>query len=118
MKKVILLLLAGLLSTGCAETLKLVRTVPLEGVTGKLDHSSVDSAGGRLFASAWAMNAVKVIDLRQGKVIRSIENLPKVQGVLYVPELKMFYAATEGDGALHVINGSDYSTVAVVPLGE
>jgi DNA-binding beta-propeller fold protein YncE len=117
-RSILILFLAGLLSTGGAATLNLTRTIPLDGVTGKLDHSTVDTAGGRLFASAWGMNAVKVIDLHQGKVIRTIEGLPKVQGVLYVLELKRFYAATEGDGSLHVINGLDYSTIEVIPLGE
>jgi DNA-binding beta-propeller fold protein YncE len=117
-KKILLVLVSSLISVGYAQSLTLTQTVPLEGVTGKLDHSSVDSAGGRLFASAWAMNSVKVIDLRQGKVVHSIEHLSKPQGVLYIPELGRLYAATEGDGALHVIDPSDYSTIAVVPLGE
>ena len=117
MKKILLFLIAAA-SAASAQSLKLVQTIPLDGVTGKLDHSSVDRAGGRLFASAWGMNAVKVVDLKAGKVARTIENLPKPQGVLYVPELGQFYAATEGDGALHVINGQDYSTITVIPLGE
>jgi len=108
----------GIVPVSWAESLTLVQTVPLVGVTGKLDHSSLDVAGGRLFASAWAMNEVKVIDVKAGKVIHTIENLPKPQGVLYVPELQRFYAATEGDGALHVINPQDYSTISVIPLGE
>ena len=116
MKKILVLLL--LVSVAHAQTLKLTRTIPLEGVTGKLDHSSFDSATGRLFASAWGKDCVKVIDIKAGKVVHSIDQLPKPQGVLYVPELKQFYAATEGDGALHVINGKDYSKIAVIPLGE
>ncbi|MDB6169057.1 MAG: hypothetical protein JWM88_1921 [Verrucomicrobia bacterium] len=118
MKKFAVFLCLCFVNAAGAQTLVLERTIPLTGVTGKLDHSSVDQAGGRLFASAWFMNCVKVIDLKAGKVVRSIENLPNPQGVLYVPELQRFYAATEGDGSLHVIDGRDYSAVAVIPLGE
>lgn len=118
MKKITLILALAFAVTSGAQTLKLERTIPLEGVTGKLDHSSLDSDGHRLFASAWLNNSVKVIDTRKGTLIHTIDGLPKPQGVLYVPELKRFYAATEGDGALHVIDGKNYARIAVVPLGE
>jgi DNA-binding beta-propeller fold protein YncE len=118
MKTAILFVSLVLASAVFGQTLQLEKKIPLEGVTGKLDHSSLDASTGRLFASAWLKNCVKVIDVNAGKVIHSIENLPKPQGVLYVPQLKRFYAATEADGAMHVIDGTTYAEIAVISLGE
>ena len=58
-----------------AETLTLARTIPLPGVEGRIDHFALDDAGGRLFVAALGNNTVEVVDLKQGKVVRSIGGL-------------------------------------------
>src|SRR5437762_811158 len=67
--------------------LKMVQTIPLPGVEGRIDHLSVDLKGQRLFVAALGNNTLEVVDLAQGKRIRSITGLREPQGVVYVPEL-------------------------------
>jgi hypothetical protein len=54
-----------------ADPLRLAQTIPLPEVSGRLDHLTVDLKGRRLFLAALENNTVEVIDLRQGKDVRS-----------------------------------------------
>ena len=101
-----------------ADPLTLTRTIPLPGMTGKLDHSTVDRAGQRLFVSAWAQNAVVVVDLRAGKMLRTLDGMAAPQGVLYVPELGRLYVANEKDGTLRVLDGTTFAPIASLALGD
>jgi hypothetical protein len=63
-----------------AEPLRLVQTIPLPEVSGRLDHVTVDLKGRRLFVAALENNTVEVIDLSQGKDVRSLKGFRKPQG--------------------------------------
>src|SRR5215510_11531964 len=73
--------------------LTLIQTIPLPGVEGRIDHLSVDLKGQRLFIAALGNNTLEVVDLAQGKRIRSIAGLREPQGVVYVPELDQVVVA-------------------------
>src|ERR1700730_1270813 len=45
------------------QALRLVQTIPLPGVTGRLDHMGVDLDGKRLFVAAVSNNTLEVVDL-------------------------------------------------------
>jgi hypothetical protein len=59
------------LALRAAAPLRLAQTIPLPEVSGRLDHLTVDLKGRRLFLAALENNTVEVIDLRQGKDVRS-----------------------------------------------
>src|SRR5216117_958293 len=42
-------------------SLRLVQTIPLPGVAGRIDHLAVDLAGKRLFVAALGNNTVEVV---------------------------------------------------------
>src|SRR5947208_2909165 len=48
-------------------TLKLVKTIGLPDVKGRLDHLAIDVKGQRLFVAALGNNTVEVFDLKAGK---------------------------------------------------
>src|SRR5260221_5460622 len=64
------------------EALKLVQTIPLPGVTGRLDHMGVDLEKKRLLVAAVANNTLEAVDLADGKVIRSIGWIKDTQDAL------------------------------------
>src|SRR5215467_12617363 len=75
---IICLILATPLGTRNAQAqdrlpLQRVQTIPMPGVSGRMDHLGVDVEGGRLFAAALGnnQNTVEVIDLKAGKRIFS-----------------------------------------------
>lgn len=98
--------------------LKLVGTIPMPGVSGRIDHLSVDVKGHRLFVSALGNNTVEVLDLASGKGIHSIAGMHEPQGVYYVPESNKIFIANGDDGVVRVLDGSSYRQLSTVQLSS
>src|SRR6266478_7688781 len=105
-----------LLASAQAEssTLRLIQTIPLDGVDGRIDHIAVDINGQRLFIAALGNNSLEVIDLRAGKRVHSISELREPQGVAYVAEANQIYVACGGDGAVKVYNAGSFNLVTAL----
>ena len=58
-----------------AEPLRLVQTIPLPGVEGRIDHFGLDAKGQRLFVAALGNDTVEVVNSAAGKVVAQIKNL-------------------------------------------
>lgn len=108
------LLLAPVAYGQTSEPLKLVQSIPMPGVAGRIDHLSIDLEGHRLFVSALGNNTVEVIDLAAGKDIDHIQGLLEPQGVLYVPESNKIFVANGGDGTCRIFDGSNYELLSTV----
>jgi DNA-binding beta-propeller fold protein YncE len=101
----------------CAQAgppLKLVQTIPVPGVAGRIDHLSADVKGRRLFVSALGNNTVEVLDLVSGKDIHSIAGMREPQGVFYVPESGRIFIANGDDGSVRVLDGRSYKVLSTV----
>jgi len=96
----------------------LVQTIPLPGVSGRIDHMSLDVAGRRLFLAALGNNTVEVVDLKQGKVIRPLSGFSEPQGVCFVPEFNLLAVAGGGNGACTFYDGSTLKLLSTLPLGD
>ena len=70
------------------EPLRLVETIPLPGVKGRLDHLDVDVKGKRLFVAGLENGSLEVVDLQTGKRTQSIPGFKKPQGIFYVAEFE------------------------------
>lgn len=84
--------------------LKLVQTIPLPGVEGRIDHMSVDVQGKRLFMAALGNQTVEVLDLAAGKRLQSIAGLENPEGLVYVPQTNLLFVAAGAQG-LNVYDG-------------
>ena len=84
------------------QPLRLVETIPLPGVKGRLDHMDVDVKGKRLFVAGLENGSLEVVDLQAGKRIQSVPGFKKPQGIFYVAELKKVFVASGDDGMLRV----------------
>ena len=87
------------------QTLRLVQTIPLPGVKGRLDHMGVDLEKKRLFVAAVTNNTLEVVDLNDGKVIKSLGGLKDTQDALFLGGdfNKLFVSSL--DGHLRVFQG-------------
>jgi len=89
MQKLIVALILGFsISAASAESevpLKLVQSIPLPDIDGRIDHFSIDVKGRRAFLAALAKNTVEAVDLKAGRVIRTLPGFAKPQGVCFVP---------------------------------
>ena len=55
--------------------LRLVQTIALPNVEGRIDHLAVEPEQQRLFLAALGNNTLEVIDLKAGQVIKSVKGL-------------------------------------------
>src|SRR5579864_7928220 len=99
--------------------LRLVQSIPMPGVQGRMDHLGVDVKGRRLFAAALGdnQNTVEVIDLKAGKRVCSIPGQSKPQGVFYSPDFKRLFVANGTDGTCKIFRGDDFKLIDSLSLG-
>jgi DNA-binding beta-propeller fold protein YncE len=84
------------------QPLRLVQTIPLPNVKGRLDHMDVDVKGKHLVVAGLENGTFEVVDLQAGKWMRSIPGFKKPQGALFVPTLNKLFLASGDDGILRV----------------
>src|SRR5438552_1806490 len=105
------ILVAGLCSLAAGQTqkgpqpLKLVQTITLPGVEGRIDHMNVDVQGKRLFMAALGNQTVEVVDLAAGKRLRSLTGLEEPEGVVYVAQTNLLFVAAGAQG-MNVYDGT------------
>jgi DNA-binding beta-propeller fold protein YncE len=90
---------------GGKQPLRLVQTISLPNVKGRLDHMDVDVNGKRLFVAGLENGTFEVVDLAAGKWVRSLAGFKKSQGALFVPELNKLFLASGDDGMVRVFRG-------------
>ena len=98
--------------------LRLIRTIPMPDVEGRIDHMALDIAHQRLYVAALGNHTLEVLDLGAAKVSQSVAGLKEPQGVVYVPEMGKLFVTTGGDGKCHVFSGDPLRLVAALEVGE
>jgi DNA-binding beta-propeller fold protein YncE len=98
--------------------LRLLQTIPLPGVQGRIDHLAVDVAGRRLFVAALGNNTVEVIDVEKGERIRSLAGFKEPQGLAYLPDTKTLAVANGGDGAVMLLDGTSFKPTKTIAFGD
>jgi DNA-binding beta-propeller fold protein YncE len=99
-------------------TLKLVRTIALPGVEGRIDHLAVDLAGQRLFVAALGNNTLEVVDLREGRHTVSVPGMREPQGVAFLSDRNRIVVANGGDGQCVVLDGGALQVTQRLPCGD
>lgn len=98
------------------QPLRLVQTISMPNVKGRLDHMDVDVKGRRLFLAGLENGTLEVLDLRSGKWLRSLPGFKKPQGVLYVAELNKLFVASGDDAMLRVFKGDTLDLLDSIQL--
>lgn len=98
--------------------LVLERTIPLPGVSGRIDHMAIDQDGRRLFVAELGDGSVEAVDLTTGRTAGRIGGLEEPQGLGYVPRTGELAVATGGDGMLRFYRAADLRPVAALKLGD
>lgn len=101
-----------------AEPLRLERTIPLPGVSGRIDHLSLDATGKRLWVAALGNDTVEVIDLETGARARSIEGVKEPQGVALIADQNRVIVASGEDGMLRAFDPDFKVTASVSKLDD
>ena len=98
--------------------LRLVQTIPLPEVEGRIDHFSVDLKGRRLFMSALGNNTLEIFDLRTAQRLPSVGGLHEPQGVFFIPELNKIIVANGVGGAVKIFDGESFKLVGEVNFSD
>ena len=112
------LLIASLALAQDQAPLRLIQTIPLPNVQGRIDHLAADLAGSRLFLAALGNNTVEVIDLAAGRRTRSLPGFEEPQGLVYLPDLNRLYVANGGNGAVQILDGASLQVVNTVKFPD
>ena len=99
--------------------LRLVATIALPHVRGRIDHFSVDVSGRRLFISALDNHTIEVVDIRNDKWRQSVPGVKQPQGEYYAAGLHKLFTADGLGGDVRVYRvyrGGDLRLLAVVKL--
>jgi hypothetical protein len=90
------------------QALRLVQTIPLPGVTGRLDQMGIDLAKKHLFVAAVANNTLEVVDLSSGKVIKSLGGFKDTKDALFLGgDFNKLYVSSL-DGHVRVFQGESF----------
>jgi hypothetical protein len=97
-------------------TLRLVQTIPLPGVSGRLDHMAVDLEKKRLFVAAVANGTLEVLDLEAEKVINSIPGIKDTQDALFLGgQFNKLYVSSL-DGTLRIFQGETFRLIQALKI--
>lgn len=91
------------------DLLQAVGSIPLQKVSGRIDHFGIDAAGERLFVAALGNNTLEVIDLKANRRVKSIPGFGEPQGVLVVPQFNRIYVANGSANRVDILDATSLS---------
>lgn len=99
------------------QPLRLVQTIELPRVEGRIDHLAFDATGQKLFVAALGNNTVEVVDVQKGSHITSLPGFREPQGIASIPDAALIAVANgQGDG-IQMIQAGDYRADKSISLG-
>ena len=110
--------IVGARAQECEKALTPLKSIPLPGVEGRIDHMDADVAGKRVFIAALGNNSVEVVDLTSGVRTQSLLGFQEPQGIAYVPECDRLFVANGGDGTCRILDGHSFKTIASIAVGD
>ena len=93
-----------------AGPLNLVQTVPLTELRGSFNHLTADAKRGRFYVTAPGEKKLAVVDLKAGKVIRVLTDVP-ASAAIFLADLDV--VCLSGGGGVTFLNGE-----SLTPLGK
>lgn len=94
------------------------QTVQLQGLKGRIDHLDADPKSQIVYIAALGNNSLEVVDIKNAKLLNSIEGLYEPQGVVYDPQTKEIMVANGGNGECRFYSTQTFENTATVNLGS
>lgn len=96
--------------------LKLVATIQLPDINGRIDHLAFDTRNQTIFIAALGNNTVEVVDLKAKKVIQTIKGLHEPQGIKFIQENNTVFVANGENGECDIYNADTYQLVTSIKM--
>ncbi|HEX5281319.1 MAG TPA: YncE family protein [Micropepsaceae bacterium] len=87
-------------------------------IDGRIDHTSIDLAGQRLFTSGFGNNILVVTSLKTNTPVRQITSLSHPQNSYYVPSINRLFVSNQGDGTVRIFDGTSFALQKTVQLSS
>src|SRR5437870_3131534 len=100
-------------------TLKRIAVIDLPGPPGRrFDYLAIDDDDHYLFSAHLAAGLLYVIDLRTSTLVKAIPDVPGIEGVAYVPELRKVYTSDFWEKKIGVIDLREMRVVKKLPTED
>jgi DNA-binding beta-propeller fold protein YncE len=96
--------------------LKLVQTIPLPGVEGRIDHMAFDAARNQLFVAALGNDSLEVVNLKT-RTVKSLKGFSEPQGVVVLPIQGQVFVTNGGDGTGVFLNAETLEVKRRINIG-
>ena len=101
------------------EPLVLDRIIPMPSVEGRVDHMTVDTKTGRIFAAVYGNDSVEVLDVHRAREVSVIRGgLDEPQGVAFLSEENRIAVASDTGGTVTFFNAATYARLGAVSFGD
>jgi DNA-binding beta-propeller fold protein YncE len=91
--------------------LEMVGSIPLPGVSGRIDHMSLDALNDRLFIAALGNNTLEVVDLKQSRRTQSIAGFGEPQGLVHIAALGRVFVASGSGNRVDILDGASLAPI-------
>lgn len=111
----------GLLLAACsyAQILHQIDVIELPGPPGKrFDYLTIDYEDHYLLSAHLGAGILYVVDLKTNKLVRAISDVPGIEGVEYVPELKKVYTSDWHENKIGVIDLKEMKIIHKLPTAD
>jgi DNA-binding beta-propeller fold protein YncE len=108
----------GRVSPAAGPPLHQVRQIPLPGDSSRFDYASLDAERGLLFIAHLGASQLIEVDVHAHRVVRTINNLSQVHGVLVVPERHRVYATATGANQMVALDEDTGAELGRAPTGN
>ena len=116
LRRALLLVLLASWCAGFGATLKQIAVIDLPGPAGKrFDYLTIDYDDNYLLSAHLAAGLLYVIDLGSNRVVKAIADVPGVEGVEFVPELKKVYTSDWYENKIGVVDLKSMAVVKKLP---
>jgi len=100
-------------------TLTHVATIDLPGPSGKrFDYLTIDDEGRYLFSAHLAAGLMYVIDVRDNTVVKTIADVPGIEGIAYIAEGRKVYTSNWYENKVGVVDLRQMKVVKRIPTEE
>src|SRR5258705_5033801 len=97
--------------------LRLIATIAMPGVAGRIDHLAFDPARQRLFVAALGNDTVEVVDTSKNVHLKSLPGFHEPQGIAVVPDLTAVAVANGDSGTLQLFDAASLATRWTIDIG-
>lgn len=102
--------------SGQDSLLRQIAAIDVPGPKGKrFDYLTIDASRNLLFSTHLGAGLLYVIDLRTNKVVKTLEDLPGIEGVEIAPDVKKAYTSNWLENKIGVIDLEQMKVVKKIP---